>query len=880
MNNAHLSFEAESGLLSVRHFHVEEKMSGLFRITAQALSPFDSLDLASYIGQRAELGIHGASPRRWRGLCVEMRMARTAVVGEQGQTTYDIEIVPTLWRLTQRRGNRLFQHISIPDIVTRLLGEWNIAHAWQIDAKRYPRLELRTQYDETDFTFVSRLLEEAGISFYLVDEGDQDSTLVLHDAPQSVEPRARSVAFVDDVFQSLAGQEEHVTKVTLREASRPGTVTLRDHDPRKPRLPLYARAASDRGAEAAHEQYRHLPGSFLREEGAARGPSVAAATSAALSATGGASPAALTAAQAAQILSLGETPVADDRGVARMGEKRGEALAQLMIEAMHSDRRVVTFETNAPDLRPGVVFAISGHPRFDVSGDTQLLMTHLVIDGDLATTEAWRFAGTAVPAGRPYRPAMTTPKQRLYGIQSAVVVGPQTGLLGTASAIAGATADLGAVAGALPGQAGAAARIALDGAATAAALLDNEIYVDELGRVRVQFNWDREGQFDGNSSIWMRVSQGWAGGGYGFFTIPRVGHEVLVSFLDGDPDAPIVVGSVHNVVEPVPFKLPENKTVSTWKTASSPGGAGFNELRFDDAAGREHLYLQAQKDMDHLVKNDFKEAVGHNRSRSAQNDDVVAVGHDRVKVVNHNEVEATGLNRSSVVGLSRAATVGVEDSTLVGTRWSVTVARGLTRRLARELDGIASGPLGGVLRGAASTMLGLLPNSPLGRAAEATLSDFGAAAVGKIKNVLSVLDGFEAAPGPPPTAIEMVDRQIKLSTGEASIILDGPNVIITAQGSITFHAMKSISVLGEEEVAIAAREKAALISTGDDVLIQAKGNVHLNPYESKKRVDRAARIDGSIPDGVRRCDVCGEELVEGDTGAVCVNAVKLEYGSE
>jgi hypothetical protein len=92
--------------------------------------------------------------------------------------------------------------------------------------------------------------------------------------------------------------------------------------------------------------------------------------------------------------------------------------------------------------------------------------------------------------------------------------------------------------------------------------------------------------------------------------------------------------------------------------------------------------------------------------------------------------------------------------------------------------------------------------------------------------------------------------------------------------------MKSISVLGEEEVAIAAREKAALISTGDDVLIQAKGNVHLNPFESKKRMDRAARIDGAIPDGVRRCDVCGEELVEGDTGAVCVNAAKLEYGSE
>jgi type VI secretion system secreted protein VgrG len=617
-----------------------------------------------------------------------MRMARTAVIGEQGLTTYDLTIVPTLWRLTQRRGNRLFQHISIPDIVTRLLGEWGIVHAWQIEAKRHPKLELRTQYDETDFAFVSRLLEEAGISFYLVDEGDRDSTLVLHDAPQAVEPRQRPIAFVDDVFQSLAGQEEHVTKLTLREASRPGTVTLRDHDPRKPRLPLYAGAASDRPEEAAHEQYRHVPGAFLREEGEARGPSAAAATSAAISAAGGASPAAFAAAQTAQLLSLGETPVADDRGVARVSEKRGEALAQLMIESMHADRRVVTFETNAPDLRPGVVFAVAGHPRFDVSGSTQLLMTRLVIEGDLATADAWKFAGTAVPASRPYRPAMTTSKPRLYGIQSAVVVGPHASVVG---AIAGAAADLGAAASALPGKAGAVAHAAQGGAATAAALLDNEIYVDELGRVRVQFNWDREGRFDGSSSIWMRVSQGWAGGGYGLFTIPRVGHEVLVAFLDGDLDAPIVVGSVHNVVEPVPFKLPENKTVSTWKTASSPGGAGFNELRFDDAAGREHVYMQAQRDHDQLVKRDMKQAVGHDRSAYVQNDDALAVGKDRAKAVQHNEVQAVGLNKSSTVGLNRLSTIGVEDSTLVGTRWSVTVARGLSSRLgsflAQTFDG-------------------------------------------------------------------------------------------------------------------------------------------------------------------------------------------------
>jgi type VI secretion system secreted protein VgrG len=814
MNNAHLSFEAESGSLSVRHFHVEEKMSGLFRIRARAVSPFDSLDLGSYIGRRAELVLHGTSTRRWRGLCVEMEMARTAVVGEQGLTTYAIELVPTLWRLTQRRGNRLFQHISIPDIVTRLLGEWGLAHVWQIEAARYPKLELRTQYDETDYAFVSRLLEEAGISFYLVDEGDADSTLVLHDAPQSVEPRQRAIPFVDDVFQSLAGGEEHVTKLTLREASRPGTVTLRDHDPRNPRMPLHAGAASDRPEEALHEQYRHVPGAFLREDGA-------------------------------HSIAHGETPVADDRGVARSPERRGEALAQLRIESMHSDRRVVTFETSALDLRPGVVFAVSGHPRFDVSGDTRLLMTHLEIEGDIATADAWRFAGTAVPASRPHRPAMVTPKPRLHGIQSAVVVGPRAG-----------------------------------GAATAAALLDNEIYVDELGRVRVQFNWDREGQFDGNSSIWMRVSQGWAGGGYGLFTIPRVGHEVLVAFLDGDLDAPIVVGSVHNVVEPVPFKLPENKTVSTWKTASSPGGAGFNELRFDDAAGREHVYMQAQRDHDQLVKRDMKQAVGHDRSAYVQNDDALAVGKDRAKAVQHNEVQAVGLNKSSTVGLNRLSTIGVEDSTLVGTRWSVTVARGLSSRLGSFLAQTFDGSLAATLRSAATTVLGRVPGDPLATSVKTALGELGSLLSKPLGDPAGVREGFENGEGPPPTGITMVDRQIKLTTGEASIVLDGPNIVLEAAGNIVFHARGSVSVLGDGDVAVAGQGQVAIVAGTGDLIVQAAGNVHLNPFEQaqKPREEGAPGVVRRRDRTVVRCSHCGEPLIAGPEGAICPREARPDPG--
>ena len=851
MDNATVSFEKAHGGLSVRRFQVEETMNALFRVAVSAVSPDDEIDLSLYVGRPAELVLRGATPRRFRGLVIEMALVRVPTSTES-LATYELVIAPTLWRATQRRGQRAFQHVTIPDIVTRLLDEWRVPHLWNIDRERYPKVELRTQYGETDFDFISRLLEEAGVAFYFTDEGEIDATLVLDDAPQAREPRELPLPFFDDVSLVQTQLVEHVTRVKLREQSRPGTVTLRDYDPQRPRLHLYRSASSDRPEEAAHEQYLHLPGSFLHERGEPRAASAAFIAGEALAAAPERAPGLRSASAIAQVIAT-DTPVADDLGVARFDSHAGGALARRMVEAIHADRRLVSFETSAHDLRPGVVFAITGHPRADVSGDKRLLMTRFVIDGETASPDKWLFEGTAVFTDHPYRPALKTPKPRIYGVQSAVVVGPDHGVAAGAA---------GVVASAAAGAAGLAASVAAEAAASVAHLLDNEIYVDEMGRVRVQFNWDREGRYDGRSSIWMRVSQGWAGGGYGLFTIPRVGHEVLIAFLDGDPDCPIVVGAVHNLMEPVPFKLPENKTVSTWKTASSPGGAGFNELRFDDAAGREHLFLQAQKDMDHLVKNNLKQGVGGDSSRYTQGADSVAVGADRTRFVNQSEVLVTGLHRSTLIGLNRISTVGAEDSTLVGSRWSVTVARGLTRQLTREIE-TAAQSLGTTVRNAATAVLGLIPGNPLASAADAALTDFGRASFDKLHGVLDLMKGFEADPGPPPTSIEMVDRQIKLSTGEASITLDGPNITFSAQGTVAIHAMDNISIFAEREVVVASREKAAVISATSDVIVQAKNNVHLNPYEGGGLAP-AASLGGPVgkprPRSPGVCDFCGAEL--------------------
>jgi type VI secretion system secreted protein VgrG len=816
MENARIDFlESPDTGLSVRTFQVEERMSTPFRIVLTAMTPNESLELGRLVGHRATFSLVAGQTRVWDCVCTEMEFLRTSETAE-GLATYGLVLRPRLWELSQRKNSRLFQHTSIPSIVTTILEEWGVAHEWQLAPDAYPDLELRTQFEESDLTFVSRLLEEAGISYWFRSDGQ----VVLGDAPHVNEERAAApIAFVDDSSLARASRAEFVTAVHLHEESRPGRVTVRDYDFSRARTALFARFESDRSEELAHEQYTFSPAAAL-SEGSAAGSLVA-------------------------------TPVADDLGVARFREERLAARAKLEIEALHAERKVVRFETSAADLAPGAVFRIANHPRPDLTPAMSLLALVATLVGEVAKPDEWRFSGVAAPTDRPYRPRKGTAKPRVFGILNAVVVGATPNPTGSVK---------------LPGSTGQLSNTPLSTGDTAASFTDNDIYVDEHGRVRVQFPWDRENDFGATSSIWMRVSQGWAGAGYGLFTIPRVGHEVLVAFINGDPDCPVVVGRVHDSSQPTPFSLPENKTVSTWKTASSPGGGGFNELRFDDAAGREHVYVQAQKDMDVLVKNDAKAAIGGDASRFVQNDDGVAVGHDRTKFVNMNELEATGLNKVGFVGLNQSRSIGAEDSTFVGSRWSVTVARGLTSRMVKELDRVAAG-LGGVMRGAATGALGSIGSDPLASLADGSLTGFGRRAFDKLAEVLG--SGFTTEPGPAPTSIEVMDRKITFTTGESSIVLDGPNVTIHAQGAISLHSMGDTAVLAERELALAGREKVALVSATDDLILQAKKDLHLNPYESTSEMEPARGLEGDPVGDAMRCGVCSSPLVLGPEGWTC-----------
>ncbi len=242
------------------------------------------------------------------------------------------------------------------------------------------------------------------------------------------------------------------------------------------------------------------------------------------------------------------------------------------------------------------------------------------------------------PYSVPYRPRRWTPRPVVDGPQTAIVVGPA----------------------------------------------GEEIHTDEYGRVKVQFHWDRAGQKDDKSSCWIRVSQGWGGAGYGMVIIPRIGHEVVVDFLEGDPDQPLIVGRVYNGESPPPYGLPGAKTMSSFKSNSSPGGGGSNELRFEDAAGSEEVYLHGQKDWNTVIEHDKTEKIGNDNTESIGHDETIDVKNNRSKTVGVDQSETIGSNKTISVGVDHDETIGANMSLSVGSNKTETIAIASTETVGAE----------------------------------------------------------------------------------------------------------------------------------------------------------------------------------------------------
>jgi type VI secretion system secreted protein VgrG len=562
MSNLELTINGASMGLDVRRVEVREAISELFEVKVEALCEDPNLALEGAVGADALLRIRAAEPGAgsaswvaWSGICARVALVRSTA---DGASTYQFTIVPTLARLAKRTNYRLFQHLSIPEIIDRLLHEWGIEPAWRLDFDGYAPLELRVQYGESDYAFVRRLMEECGITFFF-ERGEDTTTLVIGDAPARTGGRLeRPLHAVDSPMR--VSDRPIAERVHLAHELVSGASVFIDYDLRNPAFDL--RVPGHNRGDTRLEVARYEPGSMLveGEQG-------------------------------------GGSPVGDDLGVARHTRAAGGRRAACAAAAAAGSAHVVSFRTNELRAAPGALLHITDHPYDELAART-LLATRFELsldhDGD------WLADCAAVHARDDYHPGASTPKPAVHGVVTARVVGPA-------------------------GQ---------------------DIHTDELARVRVQFPWDREGTNDEHASCWLRVSQGWAGAGYGFVTIPRVGHEVLVAFLGGNPDQPIVVGRVHNATQTVPYKLPEHKTKSTWRSASSPGGGGFNEIMFEDAAGHELMYLHAQRDRDARVEHDDRLRVVRDRDKEVGRDEIERVKGKRVENVDGSRSESTGAQRS------------------------------------------------------------------------------------------------------------------------------------------------------------------------------------------------------------------------------------------
>jgi type VI secretion system secreted protein VgrG len=579
--NVRLSFPASAEASAavaegfvVRRFELHEAMSDIFDLTVEALSTDPALVEGAFVGQAVTVALDDEPfVRKVTGI-VQAMDQHSAVNG--GNSRYAWTIVPPLWLTTRRRDCRIFQHKSAPEIVDAVLADPSYAGRIPSPAKQLGGHEILAyvvQYDETDWEFISRILADAGISSWFDHTNGSRWTLTDDTPGTAPDVTGGAIPFADPSNMNTSGASlvrPHVLTARITSKVETSAVTLRDYDFEKPGFLLQAKrevvGAATFTNEAQLEAYGFGVGKFR-----AQAP--------------------------------------------------GDVRARTLLEADRSARRRILC-TASFALPPGTRFTLADHPRDDLADAFLVVRARTVVDPDERSTHELELMELA----RPFRPARC-PKPRIYGTQTAFVVGAQ----------------------------------------------GEEIDVDTYGRVEVEFRWDRRDTHSAGASRRVRVSQGWAGAGFGFVMLPRVGEEVVIAYLDGDPDQPLIVGRVHNALVTSPLSLPGQKTVSVLRTRSSPNSDGYNQILLDDAAGAERFEMHAQLDSKHVVERDASSSTGRNAARSVAVNDSGKVGGNQTSDVAGDQASSVGGNQTSTVGGDQASTVGGNQTSAVGGNRTSTV---------------------------------------------------------------------------------------------------------------------------------------------------------------------------------------------------------------
>ena len=556
-----------------------EALSDLGETTLTLLSERKDIRAAELLGKAATLtmALRDDAPRQLAGYVT--RFAQTGFEGRH--TVYQMTLRPWLWLLTRTADCRIFQEMTVPDIVRAVFDDHPVArHEFKL-MRAYRPWTYCVQYRETDFNFVARLLENEGIYWYFTHD-EAGHTLVLTDAASAHDcaPGCESLPFYGS-SANVPPELEYVDAWITQESLKPGKVVITDFDFERPSSSLEKQQDRTRDYDLSDGEVFDYPGGYLQAGDGAQ--------------------------------------YAEDR------------LDEIQTAFARFDG-----DTNAQGVRTGHLLSLERHPRDDQNA--KYLVTGTTLQMRQAANESasgesdLRCRFSAIPADQQFRPERRTPKPMAPGPQTAIVTGP-------------------------PGE---------------------EIFTDKYGRVKVQFHWDRRGKRNESSSCWIRVSQPWAGKGWGGVSIPRIGQEVVVDFVEGDPDQPLITGRVYNAEQMPPYGLPAAAVISGIKSKTHKG-AGYNELSMDDTAGKEMITIHGQYDMATTIEHDQTSTIHNNRTDTVDVDDAETVGNNQTQTVGVDQTISIGSNQTMTVGSNRSKTVGVDETLTVGANQVESI--GATRTL-------------------------------------------------------------------------------------------------------------------------------------------------------------------------------------------------------
>jgi type VI secretion system secreted protein VgrG len=544
-----------------RPFRFDLELRGVDGAGARGAADPDSI-----LGQPVSIEVTttASEPRYFHGIVTEF-----AYTGyDERFHLYSAVVRPAFWLLTRRVDCRVLQQKSTPEIFADVCRQAGFNdHKLNLSAT-YKPWEYRVQYRESDFDFLSRLMEHEGIYYYF--EHFKDRHLMV---------------LTDDVgkLKTVSGYE----KVPYFPPTAAAAQRERDH------LKAWSIAKSFEPAGVAAREFNFETPSSI--------PS-------------GVSSVAQRSSSDASRFEVFEYPAGASEATAAGVER----MAKLRAEQLQASQTIARGDGDAVGLSAGRVFTLENYPRTDLNKKYLITSASCEVRSDAMQSGAGRDGGVqfsvqveAIDAREPYRPARLTQKPLIQGTQTALVVGG-------------------------------------DG---------EEIDTDKYGRVKVQFHWDRAGKSNRDSSCWVRVAQVWAGKNWGMQFVPRIGQEVVVSFIDGDPDHPLIIGSVYNADQMPPYELPSQQTQSGLKTRSTKNGTAenFNEIRFDDKKDQEAIYVHAEKNMEIVVENNQTIAIGAekkdkgDRTTTIHNDDKLTVGNDSTTTVKGKETRTVEKDRNTTI---------------------------------------------------------------------------------------------------------------------------------------------------------------------------------------------------------------------------------------